>query len=186
MSANIAVFDTKTNVGHFDQYIRFAIGAGLIAVPLMYDGVDAEYAALTSLIAIPILFTAIVRWCPVYAFMHVQSVKHKYDNGKFYSRNVSTNDSLFRYALGAVLILVTMVFTSIADPWLVMPALIAVPVIYSAITKWDPMYALFEIGTYIAGTKTHKGTADIINLQGGGKNDVLPPRGSSSGAVKAA
>ena len=54
MKTQTLVIDTNTNVGIVDRYARFAIGASLIAVPLFYQGVDAEYAALTSLVAIPI------------------------------------------------------------------------------------------------------------------------------------
>lgn len=186
MNAKISVFDTKTNVGEVDRYFRVALGMSLIAVPLFYDGVDAEFAALTSLIAIPIMFTAIVKWCPVYAFMHVQSVKHKYDSSRFYGKNVSKSDGWFRYALGAALILVTMMFTSVADPWLVIPALIAIPVIYTAITNWDPLYALFEIGTYKPRLNSTKaGSANVVMLHSRGTDDV-PPHGSGQSTNKAA
>ena len=74
MNTQTFTFDTKTNVGTADRYVRFAIGSGLIAVPLLFSGVDAELAVLTSLVAIPVIFTAIARWCPVYALLHVHSI----------------------------------------------------------------------------------------------------------------
>ena len=177
--------DTKTNVGTADRVIRFAIGSGLIAVPLLYTGVDAEYAALTALIAIPIMFTAMASWCPVYAFFHIQSMKHRYDSARFFSRNVSNIDSYFRYVLAATLILISMLTTSTADPALVLLALIAIPVAHSAITKWDPLYALFEVGSYGTVNRSNYSDVDVINIHDYMSTDTQPTR-PTGGITKAA
>jgi len=185
MNTQTLVIDTNTNVGTVDRYIRFAIGAGLIAVTLLYQGMDAEYAALTSLVAIPVIFTAITRWCPLYALLHVQSIKHRYDNTRFYSKNISTADTLARYLLGTALILATMTLTSVADPWLVILALFAIPIVGSAIVQWDPIYALFEIGTHKP-QETHANASDnVVSLFELDKPDLCPTR-PSGGTARAA
>ena len=185
MKTQTLVIDTNTNVGTVDRYTRFAIGASLIAVPLLYQGVDAEYAALTSLVAIPVIFTAITRWCPLYAFLHVQSIKHKYDNTRFYGKNISKTDTIMRYLLGAALIMTTMIFTSVADPWLVVLALMAIPIISSAILQWDPIYAMFEIGTHQPQmTESYVGD-NVVTLFGQDKSDTQPTR-PSGGTARAA
>ena len=166
MNTHTLTFDTKTNVGTADRYVRFAIGSGLIAVPLLYSGVDAEYAAITSLVAIPIIFTAIARWCPVYALLHVHSIRRKLSTAEFYDQNVSMGDAIARYLLGTVLIISTMLFTNIADPWLVALALIAIPIIHSAIMLWDPVYAVFDIGTYKPSVTYASGGAQVVPLYG--------------------
>lgn len=176
--------DPKTNVGTIDRAIRFAVASALIAVPLLYDGVDAEYAALTSLFAIPLMFSAISRWCPVYAFLHVQSIRHKYENRRFYSRNISKTDAVFRYLLGSVLILATMAYTSIADPWLVILALLAIPVIHTAILLWDPVYAAFEISTFERRAVTTGNTVNIKDFTNNGKSG--PPKPAATGGKRAA
>mgnify|MGYP001813533451 CR=1 len=79
MKTQSLVIDTNTNVGTMHRYIRFASGASLIAIPLFYQGVDTEYAALTSLIAIPVIFTTITRWCPLYALLHARSITYQND-----------------------------------------------------------------------------------------------------------
>lgn len=183
MNTQTLIFDTKTNVGTADRYVRFAIGSGLIAVPLLYSGVDAEYAAITSLVAIPIIFTAIARWCPIYALLHVHSIRQKLSNAEFYDQNVSVSDAFARYLLGTVLIMSTMLFTNIADPWLVILALIAVPIIHSAIMLWDPIYAVFDIGTYKQNLSYASGGAQIVPLYGK-STDTKPT--VPSGGVKAA
>ena len=182
MKTQTLVLGTNTNVGTMDRYIRFAIGASLIAVPLLYQGVDAEFAALTSLVAIPVIFTAITRWCPLYAFLHVQSIKHKYENNRFYSRNVSTADTVMRYLLGAALIMATMMLTSVADPWLVVLALLAVPIISSAIMQWDPIYAMFEIGTHQPQMTGSYVGDNVVTLFGQNKPDTQPTRPSGGNA----
>jgi len=184
MNTQTLIFDTKTNVGTVDRYVRFAIGSGLIAVPLLYEGVDAEYAALTSLVAIPIIFTAIARWCPLYALLNVHSIRRKISNAEFYDQNVSVSDAIARYLLGTVLIIVTMLFTSIADPWLIAMALIAVPVIHSAIILWDPIYALFNVGTYKQTVAYNGGGTVVVPLYG--KITDSKPTQPSGNTVKAA
>lgn len=185
MKTQTLVIDTNTNVGIADRYARFAIGASLIAVPLFYQGVDAEYAALTSLVAIPIIFTAITRWCPLYALLHVQSVKHKYESTRFYSKNISAIDAIVRYVLGTALIIATMMFTSVADPWFVVLALFAIPIVSSAIMQWDPIYAIFEIGTdQPQMTESYSGT-NVVTLFGQDETDTQPTR-PSGGTARAA
>ncbi|MEJ2180373.1 MAG: DUF2892 domain-containing protein [Gammaproteobacteria bacterium] len=185
MKTQSLVIDTNTNVGTVDRYIRFAIGASLIAVPLFYQGVDAEYAALTSLIAIPVIFTAITRWCPLYALLHAQSIKHQYDNTRFYSKNISTADTVVRYLLGAVLILATMTLTSVADPWLVTLALFGIPIVSSAIMQWDPIYALFEIGTHKPQQIHANAGNNVASLFDQAQSDLHPTR-PSGGTARAA
>jgi hypothetical protein len=177
--------DPKTNVGTVDRAIRFVVASALIAVPLLYDGVDAEYAALTSLFAIPLMFTAISRWCPLYAFLHVQSIRHKYEGSRFYGRNISKTDAVFRYLLGSVLILATMSYTSIADPWLVILALLAIPIIHTAILLWDPVYAAFEISTFERRAVTAGNTKNITDFtSNNGKSG--PPKPAATGGKRAA
>ena len=173
MNTQTLSFDTKTNVGNADRYIRFAVGSGLIAVPLLFSGVDTELAVLTSLVAIPVIFTAIARWCPVYALLHVHSIIRQQSDTEFFDQNVSVSDAIARYALGSVLILSVMLFTNIADPWLVALALIAVPVIQSAIMQWDPIYAVFDIGT-------HKPNVTYASSGAIGSAEVIPLHGTTS------
>lgn len=173
MNTQTFTFDTKTNVGTADRYVRFAIGSGLIAVPLLFSGVDAELAVLTSLVAIPVIFTAIARWCPVYALLHVHSIIRQQSDTEFYDQNVSAADAVARYVLGAVLIMSSMVFTNVADPWLVVLALIAVPVIQSAIMQWDPIYAVFDIGT-------HRPNVAYASSGAIGSAEVIPLHGATS------
>ena len=184
MNTTTLIFDTRTNVGIVDRVVRFALGSGLIAVPLFYSGVDTEYAALTSLVAIPIIFTAIARWCPVYALFHVHSIRRKLSNADYYRQNVSVSDAVTRYVLGSVLILVTMLYTNVTDPWLVILSLIAVPIIHTAIMLWDPIYALFDIGTYRQRVYVTGTGAEVVPLYG--KSIDTQPSRPGGNTIKAA
>ena len=80
-----------------------------------------------------------------------------------------------------------MVFTSIADHWLALTALLSISIVTSVILQLDPLYALFELSTRrnkdfrTAGeviTINFKGDSDGSNgngghpnLAGGGKNN---------------
>ncbi|MDH5324444.1 MAG: DUF2892 domain-containing protein [Gammaproteobacteria bacterium] len=183
MNTQTVIFDTKTNVGSMDQSIRFALGLGLIAVPLSNQSVDADVAALTALLAIPVMFTAISRWCPIYALLRIQSVGHKYQAVKFWGRNMGFIDAAFRYVLGSVLILVVMSLSSISYPWL---ALVGATLISSAILLWDPLYALFETGTQPSVTPklVSQGGAEVIRL--GDVQQIVAGLPRNGGDVKAA
>ena len=55
----------KANVGSLDRMIRVAMGFALLALPVLLAS-DARWLGLIG--AIP-LVTGVVRWCPLYALL---------------------------------------------------------------------------------------------------------------------
>jgi hypothetical protein len=65
------------------------------------------------------------------------------------NQNIGSTDTLVRYVVGATLIGITMVAPTMAAPlpsasWTVLLSLVAIPIVISAIMRWDPIYALFQ------------------------------------------
>lgn len=165
MNMQLFTFDVKPNVGTVDRYLRLLLATSLIATPMVYEGAHPELVALLALAAIPVMFTVISQWCPVYGYFHTHSIATQNRSRKFHSSNVGPMDAMVRYLLGAVLIASTMLFAGIHTPWMVLPALVAIPLINSAILRWDPLYALFQLmaDDEVAGLRSSTGPV-IISL----------------------
>jgi len=60
------------------------------------------------------------------------------------SPNIGIIDKSIRYVVGASLIGVILIATPTPVGWLVLLPLIAIPILISAISGWDPIYALLQ------------------------------------------
>jgi hypothetical protein len=60
------------------------------------------------------------------------------------SPNIGIIDTSVRYFVGATLIGVTLIATPTPVGWLVLLPLVAIPILISAISGWDPIYALLQ------------------------------------------
>lgn len=69
----------------------------------------------------------------------MSTVKWHYDA----SPNVGNVDKIVRYVVGITLIAAIFV-SSTPITWIALLPLVAIPVVISAITGWDPIYALFQ------------------------------------------
>lgn len=58
------------NMGNIDTTIRFGIGIALIGVTLTFHQQGNPYTIFTALLAIPIIATSILRWCPIYSLLN--------------------------------------------------------------------------------------------------------------------
>lgn len=58
--------------------------------------------------------------------------------------NIGTIDKSIRYVVGAALIGVMLTVAPSPVGWLVILPLVAIPILISAISGWDPFYALFQ------------------------------------------
>ena len=60
------------------------------------------------------------------------------------SPNIGIIDKSVRYVVGAALIGVMLMATPTPVGWLVLLPLVAIPIVISAISGWDPIYALLQ------------------------------------------
>jgi hypothetical protein len=68
---------TCPNIGIIDRVVRFGLGAGLIMTLFGMSTMSAEMAI--TLLAIPLIATAIIAWDPIYAAMNVNSFASRID-----------------------------------------------------------------------------------------------------------
>lgn len=66
--------------------------------------------------------------------------------------NLGVTDRLIRYLVGAILIGTLLLVSGVASAgwhigWLVFLPLISIPIVMSAIMRWDPVYAIFGISS---------------------------------------
>ena len=58
----------KENVGSMDQYIRYVLGMGILALGVVYE-------SMWGLIGIVPIMTALLAWCPPYALLKIVTNK---------------------------------------------------------------------------------------------------------------
>lgn len=66
--------------------------------------------------------------------------------------NLGKSDRLLRYLVGAVLIGLLLFMSATASTvwsvgWLVLLPLLSIPIVISAIMRWDPVYAMLRISS---------------------------------------
>lgn len=66
--------------------------------------------------------------------------------------NLGKSDRLLRYLAGAVLIGLLLIMSATAATdwsvgWLVLLPLLSIPIVISAIMRWDPVYAMLRISS---------------------------------------
>lgn len=59
----------QTNVGNTDRILRIVVGLALLSLIFLVDS-DWRWIGLIGLVAI---FTAVVRWCPAYSILGINT-----------------------------------------------------------------------------------------------------------------
>lgn len=63
------------NVGMTDSAVRLAIGSSMIGGFMLFSPTPVGWSALLPLLAIPIVATAILGWCPLYSLSNVNTTR---------------------------------------------------------------------------------------------------------------
>ena len=63
------------NVGMIDSAVRLAIGSSLIGGFLLFSPTPVGWTAILPLLAIPVMATAIMGWCPLYSLSNVNTTR---------------------------------------------------------------------------------------------------------------
>jgi hypothetical protein len=95
------------------------------------------------------IVSGIIAWDPIHALFGIN--RYNEAEGEIQQRswscpNVGTVDRIARFAVGALLLASALSSTEIV--WQSITALLAIPVIMSAIMSWDPLYALAYTNTF--------------------------------------
>ncbi|WP_455222761.1 YgaP family membrane protein [Kaarinaea lacus] len=138
-----------TNLSFSDRQIRFVIGATMIAGTLVTMPETLGMWSIVLLGSIPFISMAITGWDPVYAMLG----KSTYVEGEediqqrsWTCPNVGTVDRGVRLGTGLLLIYALMTMSAMHADMII--TLFAIPLIVSAITAWDPFYAMLGINSF--------------------------------------
>lgn len=139
------------NVGSMDRQVRLVIGIAIIMAVLLNQPESLGAWNLALLASIPVIASAILGWDPLYAVLgksnYVPEEEDIHQRSWTYS-NLGIIDRSLRLVLGALIIVEVL---SMGDsPMHAALALLAIPLITSAIIAWDPIYALFNLNSFAA------------------------------------
>lgn len=139
----------QPNLSFSDRQIRFVIGASMIAGTLIAMPTTMGMWSFILLASIPFIMMAITGWDPLYAI----AGKSAYVEGEediqqrsWTCPNLGTIDRAVRFGTGMIL-MATLLTMGAMQAELVI-TLLAVPLIITAITAWDPFYAMFRVNSF--------------------------------------
>lgn len=139
----------QPNISFTERQIRFVIGATMIAVGLMAQPETMGMWSIVLLASIPFITMAIVGWDPVYALMG----KSTYVEGEediqqrsWTCPNIGTVDRGVRLGAGLMLMFLLLSMNTMQADMIF--TLFAIPLIISAVTAWDPLYAALGINSF--------------------------------------
>jgi hypothetical protein len=150
------------NISYQDRQVRILAGSALIVALMLFAPTPIGFWGLAALIAIPVVATGIIAWDPFYALFGVN--RYSDMEGEIQQRswtcpNIGMVDRIARVAVG-ILLLAT-AFTSQEIAWQSLTALLAIPVIMSAIMAWDPLYALAYTNTFASKSDVQSADPDL-------------------------
>lgn len=143
-----------TNMGSLDRLARLGIAALLVFIELT-AGEPRGANVVMTLVAIPLIITALIGWDPIYAMLgkrtatlHAKSVDPRtYRNlNANTGLNVGLPDRVGRFIVTAGLLSVTLFGTGAAE-WGVYAALLSIPIMMTALVGYDPIYHMLGIRT---------------------------------------
>ena len=137
------------NLSFSDRQIRLVIGASMIAGVLAIAPETMGLWSIMLLASIPFITMSIIGWDPLYAAMG----KSTYIEGEediqqrsWSCPNVGAVDRVARLGIGSALLLSLLTMTTMQVELVV--TLLAIPLILTAITAWDPLYATLGINSF--------------------------------------
>lgn len=137
------------NLSFTDRQIRYLGGIALIAVPLMLAPETLGMWSVMVLSSIPLIATAILGWDPLYAL----AGKSTYAEGEeqiqqrsWTCPNIGIMDRVIRFGVGAGLLMSLLSMSTMSAEMVI--TLLAIPLIISAITAWDPIYAAMNVNSF--------------------------------------
>ena len=139
----------EPNLSFSGRQVRFVLGAAMIAGTLIIAPETVGMWSIVLLASIPLIAMAVVGWDPLYAI----AGKSAYVEGEediqqrsWTCPNIGAIDRAVRLGAGMVLIAVLMTMSAMQVELIV--TLFAIPLIVTAITAWDPIYAALGINSF--------------------------------------
>ncbi|MBI3773094.1 MAG: DUF2892 domain-containing protein [Gammaproteobacteria bacterium] len=154
MNATGTTYDTTSsiNVGSLDRIARLGLGALLIGIELS-AGEPRGVNVVMTLVAIPLIITALIAWDPIYALLGKRTATLRaqpMDLRTYHYRdanagiNMGWPDRFGRLGFGAALLSVTLLGSGPVE-WGVFTALVSIPIIMTGMLGFDPIYQMVGI-----------------------------------------
>lgn len=146
---------SKPNVGGSDRLLRAILGAILLADGIYGTG-PLGLDAVLIILSVPLIISAMFAWDPFYALFKVRTATlhdHAAISWKARARNanggvnVGTMDRVCRIFVAGVLLAEPFLLPGTVGMVTAMAAFAGVIVMMTALTGWDPIYALMKIRT---------------------------------------
>jgi hypothetical protein len=137
------------NLGITDRQIRALIGTLMLAIPMFGVTGTLGLWSILMLASIPVLVTAIIGWDPLYAVIGKSTYQRQEEDIQqrhWSNANMSIFERGIRLGIG-----IAMLGAMMAVPSMTLEmafALLAIPLIATAITAWDPLYAAMRINSF--------------------------------------
>ena len=139
----------EPNLSFSDRQFRFVIGATMIAVALIMSPETMGMWSIVILASIPFITMAITGWDPVYAMLGKSSYvegEEDIQQRTWSCPNIGAIDRAVRFGAGLML-MASLLTMNIMEADMVF-TLLAIPLIITSITAWDPLYAALGINSF--------------------------------------
>ena len=136
------------NIGFHDRQIRATVGTLMIITPMFATPETLGYWSLVLLASIPMMTTAITGWDPVYAVIGHSTYRNQEDDihqRHWTYANMGIIDRSIRLGAGLAMLYALMTMTSMSTGMAF--SLLAIPLMVTALTAWDPIYAAVGINS---------------------------------------
>ena len=148
-STTIRQYALDQNLSFMDRQIRAVIGSTMLAAPMMFGPEILGMWNMLMLAAIPVISSAIIGWDPIYALTGKNSYvanEEEIHQRDWSVSNVGIMDRGIRAGIGLLMLYSLMTMGTMNMDMVF--SLLAIPLIMSAITAWDPVYAALGINSF--------------------------------------
>ncbi|MEK6749840.1 MAG: DUF2892 domain-containing protein [Pseudomonadota bacterium] len=148
---NRDVVNYDPNIGNIDRFARFALAVsifGLIMALYKYNLLTTDYV-LVTLLTIPLVTSAIMRWDPLYAVLRIHTLasdlwfKPEIKTPDF-QPNLSVPRRVMRVLMAAAMIVLPIAYAGETMTWEPFVILASIPLVLTAILGWGPIEAMVK------------------------------------------
>lgn len=139
----------RQNLGFADRQVRAVIGTLMIAAPAIAVPETLGAWSILMLASVPLLTTAIMGWDPLYAMMDKSTYEYRSEDihqRHWTHANMGIIERGIRLGIGSMMIAALFAMPSMSAGMGF--TLMAIPLIVTAITAWDPIYAAMGLNSF--------------------------------------
>jgi len=139
----------RQNLGFADRQIRAIIGTLMLATPVIINPETLGLWSILMLASIPLLVTAIMGWDPIMALTGKSTYEYRSEDihqRHWANANIGIIERSIRLVIGLAMVTALMGIPAMNGDMVL--ALLAIPLIVTAITAWDPLYAAMSMNSF--------------------------------------